>query len=238
MEHTTYLYSLPPAHYFTIILRILSAAVIGGIVGFEREYKNRPAGFRTHILVCVSACSLMVLSDILFDKYFTLYGVVMDPQRLAAQVISGIGFLGAGTIIHFGNSVRGLTTAASIWGVAALGLIAGSGFFFLAFFTLLTIELVLFTFDHFTKVTMFKNKTLDLFLTINHCSEVIGAITMYLAEHNIDIAEFNFKDLNKHNPDVCTSKVKIVLHTKNTTLTNEKIVESLEKINGVYSVQH
>ncbi len=238
MEHIDYVYSLPPSYYTTIMLRIIAAAVIGGIVGFEREYKNRPAGFRTHILVCVSACSLMILSDILFDKYYTLYDIAIDPQRLAAQVISGIGFLGAGTIIHFGNSVRGLTTAASIWGVAALGLITGSGFFFLAFFTLLTIELVLFTFDNFIKVAMFKNKTLDLFLTINHTSEVVGQITMYLGENNLDIAEFNFKDLSPHNPDVFMSKIKVVLHTKNCDLPNQTIINELEKIEGVISVQH
>ncbi len=228
-------------YYFKIISRIIVAAIIGGIVGFEREYKNRPAGFRTHILVCVSACSLMILSDILFDKYYTSYGVVIDPQRIGAQVISGIGFLGAGTIMHFGNSVRGLTTAASIWSVAALGLIAGSGFFFLAIFTLITIEIVLFTFDGLAKNSLLKPKTLDLFLTISHSSDVIGQVTMFFAEHNIDIAELNFKSTKQHKDEFTkleVSKVKIVLHFKNSNIPTDYIVSELEKKDGVFSVQY
>ncbi len=160
--------TLLSSYYFKVVSRIFVAVILGGIVGFEREYRNRPAGFRTHILVCVSACSLMVLSDLLFEQYYYTYGVMFDPQRLGAQVISGIGFLGAGTIIHFGNSVRGLTTAASIWSVAAIGLIAGTGFFFLAIFTLITIELVLNVFDGYSKEKLFKQNKLDLFITINH----------------------------------------------------------------------
>lgn len=104
-------------------LRLLIAFVLGALVGYEREQASRPAGFRTHILVSIGAALAMLTGE-----YMSLSGADVDPTRLGAQVISGIGFLGAGTIIRNGNSVRGLTTAASLWAVACIGLAAGSGF--------------------------------------------------------------------------------------------------------------
>ncbi len=229
------------SYYFKVISRILFAVFLGGIVGLERELKNRPAGFRTHILVCVSACSLMVLSDLLFEQYFNSYGVVFDPQRLGAQVVSGVGFLGAGTIVHFGNSVRGLTTAASIWSVAAIGLIAGTGFFFLAFFTLITIEIVLTLFDGLLRHKLFKFKTIDLFLTVKHSPEVMGNLTLFFTEQNMKIEEIQFKSYKEPtngNPTEYISKLKVVLNVKNSIFTIENIVAELERSNGILSVQY
>ena len=110
-----------------IFLRLLVSAVLGGFVGIERENKKRAAGLRTHVLVCIGSALVMVLSEYLFHQYQGLTNV--DPARLGAQVISGIGFLGAGTIIKQGISVQGLTTAASLWAVACIGLATGSGFY-------------------------------------------------------------------------------------------------------------
>ncbi len=241
MENLNYYFTtISSLYYYKVISRILMAVLIGGIVGFEREKKNRPAGFRTHILVCVSACSLMLLSDLLFVSYHETYGVVLDPQRIGAQVISGIGFLGAGTIIHFGHSVRGLTTAASIWSVAALGLICGVGLFFLAFFTLITIEIVLKLFDKYSTSYVFKRKTFDLFITIIHSPEVIGRITMFLGEKGIDISEINFKsfkEVKRLNIADEISKVKLVLNSDTSDLSLDEIVEFLENDPGVLSVK-
>ncbi|MDK2784257.1 MAG: putative Mg2+ transporter-C (MgtC) family protein [Bacillota bacterium] len=103
-----------------LLLRLGAAFILGGAVGLERESAQRPAGFRTHTLVSVGAALVMVLSE-------SIAGA--DPARLAAQVVSGIGFLGAGTILREGPTVRGLTTAASLWVVAAIGLACGAGFF-------------------------------------------------------------------------------------------------------------
>ena len=107
-----------------VLVRLLVAAFLGGLVGLEREKHGRAAGFRTHILVCVGACLVMALSLFLFDQYHS------DPARIAGHVISGIGFLGAGTILRFRVSVKGLTTAASLWAVSAIGLAVGAGFYF------------------------------------------------------------------------------------------------------------
>ena len=102
---------------------------MGGIIGWERELSNQSAGFRTHILVCVGSALIMLLSMYGFADYAYEANVRMDPARLAAQVISGIGFLGAGTILRNGLSISGLTTAASLWVVAAIGLSVGAGFY-------------------------------------------------------------------------------------------------------------
>lgn len=108
-----------------LVLRILSSAVIGGIIGIEREAHNRPAGFRTHILVTMGAALIMLIST----QAFQGLNVINDPGRIAAQVVSGVGFLGAGTIIISGQEIRGLTTAASLWVCAGIGLAIGSGFY-------------------------------------------------------------------------------------------------------------
>ncbi len=227
-------------HYFTIISRILVAVIIGGIIGFEREQKNRPAGFRTHVLVSVSACSLMILSDILFTHYYTVYGIALDPQRIGAQVVSGIGFLGAGTIIHFGNSVRGLTTAASIWAVAALGLIVGCGYFFLAVFTVIIIELTLICFDRFSNSRVFKLKKTELFLTIKHSPEVIGNITMLCAQNDVEILELDFKSFDEHveqQDEQNISKIKLVVNIHKSHYDIIELVTNLKMLCGIVSVQ-
>ena len=111
-----------------ICLRFLCAMVIGLAVGIEREYTHRPAGMRTHILVALGSCAAMVVGQLIYNQY----GGNSDPARLSAQVISGVGFLGAGTIMREGANVKGLTTAASLWAVAGLGIAAGGGYYTVA----------------------------------------------------------------------------------------------------------
>jgi putative Mg2+ transporter-C (MgtC) family protein len=110
-----------------IALRIVLAFVLSGIVGMERESGNRPAGLRTHILVCLGSTLVMLVSFYMFEQYKGQ--TTIDPARLGAQVISGIGFLGAGTILKEGVTIRGLTTAAALWAVACIGLAIGAGFY-------------------------------------------------------------------------------------------------------------
>ena len=109
-----------------VILRLVLAVLLSGLVGLEREAKGRAAGLRTHMLVCAGSCLMTLTGVYLMDAYPT---VGIDPTRMAAQVISGIGFLGAGTIIQFRDSVRGLTTAAGLWAAAGVGLAVGAGFY-------------------------------------------------------------------------------------------------------------
>ena len=113
--------------FLRMIPRLMVTAVLCGLIGVEREHVNRPAGLRTHVLVGISAALVMITSEYLFHQYNEMANI--DPARLGAQVISGIGFLGAGTIVKDGFNVRGLTTAASLWAVACIGLAAGAGLY-------------------------------------------------------------------------------------------------------------
>jgi putative Mg2+ transporter-C (MgtC) family protein len=115
-----------------IVSHLLVATLAGGLIGLERSYHGRPAGFRTHTLVCVASAVLMLVT-IYSDRWFpigALGRVAIDPTRMAQGIMTGIGFLGAGVILREGFSVRGLTTAASIWVTAAIGILAGIGFYF------------------------------------------------------------------------------------------------------------
>jgi putative Mg2+ transporter-C (MgtC) family protein len=111
-----------------LVVRLLVAAALGSMIGAERERLVWAAGLRTHMLVCVGACLIMIVSAYGFGAVLGKY-VVLDPSRVAAQVVSGIGFLGAGSILLRGDVVRGLTTAASLWTVAAIGLAVGGGLY-------------------------------------------------------------------------------------------------------------
>jgi putative Mg2+ transporter-C (MgtC) family protein len=113
------------------LLRLLVAAGLGGAIGLERELRDHEAGFRTHLLVSLGACVFTLVSAYAWTDwtFSTPRGVVFDPTRIAAQIVTGIGFLGAGAIIVRGISVRGLTTAATLWVVAAIGMAAGTGYY-------------------------------------------------------------------------------------------------------------
>lgn len=124
------------------ILKIFIAVLVGGLIGAERESTKRPAGLRTHILVCVASTMVMDINLMIAQQYITA-----DPMRLGAQVISGMGFLGAGTIIKEGPTVKGLTTAAGLWAVACLGLVIGAGFYLMALFASLVMLITLKTFS-------------------------------------------------------------------------------------------
>ncbi len=127
-----------------IVLRVVMAAVLGGAIGAEREIREREAGLRTHLLVSVGAALFTLVSAYAWDDFgFSLQsGVTLDPTRISAQIVTGIGFLGAGAIIRQGLSVRGLTTAATLWVVAAIGLASGAGYYWAA---VVTTALVLLT---------------------------------------------------------------------------------------------
>jgi putative Mg2+ transporter-C (MgtC) family protein len=134
--------------YFEIVFRIIAALIAGGLIGLERSHRGRPAGFRTHALVCL-ASSLLMLVTVYESHWFPLDSaarVILDPTRMAQGIMTGIGFVGAGAIIKEGFTVRGLTTAASIWITAAIGILTGIGFYFAAFFGTLLVLGTLSTF--------------------------------------------------------------------------------------------
>ena len=135
---------MPELSWAEILLRVVLAAGLGGAIGFERELREREAGLRTHMLVSVGAALFTLVSAYAWSgwEFSNESGVVFDPTRIAAQIVTGIGFLGAGAIIRQGLSIRGLTTAATLWVVAAIGMATGAGFYSAA---LITTVLVLFS---------------------------------------------------------------------------------------------
>ena len=136
---------------YEIILRLLVAMFIGGFIGYEREYKQRPAGLKTHALVCISAAIISMIQILISKDAINIISsnialkevIKVDLSRLGAQVITGVGFLGAGTVIQEKGSVKGLTTAASIWIVACIGLAIGMGYYFLSIISTIVVFLVL-----------------------------------------------------------------------------------------------
>ena len=119
------------SQYSEFLIRILLASLLGGLIGLERDMHGRAAGLRTHLLVSMGAAVFTILSEVITHNV-TTSGFIADPGRIAAQIVTGIGFLGAGVIIKEGVNVRGLTTAACLWGAAAIGMAAGGGYFEIA----------------------------------------------------------------------------------------------------------
>jgi len=138
--------------YIPLLTRILASVAAGFLLGFERQYHRQPAGLKTHILICTGSTLLMIVSLLLAGGLSILNGTakqLSDPGRVAAQVVSGIGFLGGGAIIRQGFNIKGLTTAATIWVAAAIGLAIGMGAYFAAGVTLASILLVLVLMEKF-----------------------------------------------------------------------------------------
>jgi putative Mg2+ transporter-C (MgtC) family protein len=127
----TLLAAVPSLSWGDNLVRLVLAAVLGGAIGFERELRDREAGFRTHMLVCIGSALFTIVSAYGFREFLTSGDQVVraDPTRIAAQIVTGIGFLGAGAIIRQGVSIRGLTTAATLWVAAAIGMAAGAGYY-------------------------------------------------------------------------------------------------------------
>lgn len=135
---------------YDIFLRLLAAAILGSLIGLERELHDQPAGLRTHIILVLGATIAMCIS-INLSMQFRTVATNGDPERLAAQVISGIGFLGAGAIFRYGANVKGLTTAASLWTTAIIGLAVGAGYFLIGIAATICVLFVLVALDSMEK---------------------------------------------------------------------------------------
>lgn len=168
----------------TVALRVVVAAVLGGIIGFEREKENKPAGLRTHILVSMG-CALFMLVSI-YSPLLT-ESFASDPTRIAAQIVTGIGFLGAGSIIRARGSVYGLTTAASIWTVAAIGMAVGSGFYGGAFIGTVLAWIVLSALDRWeVRGILHKGKPMTLSMKVG-TREIIGHLQDFIGSRDIKV---------------------------------------------------
>ena len=156
-----------------VLLRLLCAMFIGAVIGTERELTHRPAGMRTHMLVALGSCVVMITSQMIFHQY-RAFGATPDPARLSAQVITGVGFLGAGTILKEGPSIKGLTTAASVWAVACLGIAVGGGYYALGILGTVGMIVILVLFEWLQEKLMRGRYALYLFSV--SCSDVVSML--------------------------------------------------------------
>ncbi|WP_297521121.1 MgtC/SapB family protein [uncultured Clostridium sp.] len=204
-----------------MIIRLLMACFIGGIIGYEREKHNRAAGFRTHILVCVGACIISLIEMRMEEEFLKEYyaygidtvGIQVTRGRLAAQVISGIGFLGAGTIMVHKGSIKGLTTAASLWVVACLGIAIGYGQIWVAFLGVGLALTTLVLLGVVQEKIMNKDLRCKLEVVYTNKKEVLEHIENIFFTHDIQIESFKVNDNSKENSEG-TLEYKIILPKK------------------------
>ncbi|MCS1352480.1 MgtC/SapB family protein [Mechercharimyces sp. CAU 1602] len=170
-----------------MIWRLVLAVVLGGAIGWQREHNNHPAGLRTHILVSLGAALIMLLSIYGFSDFVNEPEVQFDPARIAAQVVSGIGFLGAGTIMRHGVTVTGLTTAASLWVVAGIGLAIGAGFLWGAIITT-TLALVSLEFLNKAEALWIREQRLHILrIRVTNRPGVLKEMSSFLEEMNVNV---------------------------------------------------
>lgn len=213
-----------------ILIRLTLASVFGAVIGMERERKDWAAGLRTHMLVCLGAALIMLVSAYGFSEVLTNPHIVLDPSRIAAQVVSGIGFIGAGTILFLKQGViRGLTTASGLWTVAAIGLAAGGGMYFAASVaTLLALIILSLLKPLETRVTgKFKQKGIRIVLVgKNNSADIIHKI--FQTDH-LQVADFSIEN----NED----EFIISFRLKNTNeLIMTKMITELHAATGVKEV--
>lgn len=178
--------------YISILIKLLLATVLGALIGFERESKKRPAGLRTNILVCLGAALVQIINTDIFIKYKGMANI--DPARFGAQVISGIGFLGAGTIMREGVTVKGLTTAASLWVVACIGIAIGNGSYAAAILTSIFAYLTLTMLKEVEDRVNKKKLYFEIEVKMDNKPGQLGKIAQLIGEMNVNISNVEFKE--------------------------------------------
>ena len=206
----------------SIPIKLILAAILGGIIGIEREIRDKPAGLRTNILICVGSTLFMSIST----KVAQILGG--DPTRIAAQIISGIGFLGAGAVLHSHGFVLGLTTAATIWVVAGVGMALGSGMYLVAVFvtamSLVTLYLLSFIEDKIQG-----RRSYSYALVVSDLNQALASINRVLQESSVSAASFNFKKRAGH--------YRVWFNLLIPRETNIKIIQRLSEVPEIVQVE-
>ena len=224
--------------YIEIIIRVVLSLVIGSIIGLERGSKSQPAGIRTHSIVCMAACLIMMTNEFVSYKFGT-----GDPTRLGAQVISGVGFLGAGTIlITDKKKVTGLTTAAGIWASAGIGLAIGVGFYEGALLVAISVWSVISMFQPLKKYLQSRSKVIELYIVVNS-TEAYNRVLVYCAENGIRLNDSRtaFGDVNSERIEYFDVPDKRIASFMTLELSGKfehlKLMEEIANIVGVIYVE-
>jgi len=218
-----------------LTVKLLLAALAGGLVGFEREKHGRPAGLRTNLLVAVGSCVMMIVSEAFYLKYgmhdaeTTLR---LDPSRVAAQIVTGIGFIGAGVILKEGASVRGLTTAASLWAVAGLGMAFGMGFFSLGAIATVLVLISLTLLKRLDPV-MKKDRFLTLAVTAVNREGLVNELQKVLGERNLE-----GMDVNSHVDLVANELFYQMVITQQAQHIGHELTEAIKSIEGIKKIHY
>ncbi len=186
-----------------LLLRLLAAVVLGGFIGLERGRARHEAGLRTHILVCLGAATVMVLSELMAEKY----GIYSEVMRMGAQVVSGIGFLGVGSIISDSNKIRGVTTAAGVWTTACVGLVIGSGFYIISVAITLIMLFVMVALKPITKKIGMKKTANTLTVYVDH-ERIVYVLLKELSHEGIEITKVKYDREN----DQLKADIEVELH--------------------------
>jgi len=230
MDFLNAIFSSTEITWQVALVRILVSFFIGMLIGIERETHDQPAGLRTHILISIGATVVMLISIFIPQTFTNLQNG--DPGRIAAQVVSGIGFLGAGAILKYGADVKGLTTAASIWAMAALGLAVGAGMYIIGFIGAAVILFALTVMNLFEK-RVFKERTVrKIELYIKKKDSNIQALKDILKGQDIRIISTGFeRNINDANDKI----VFLVGVTRKIDI--QKLSNNFEKQAGIVSIK-
>ena len=205
------------------IFRVFVAALLGGIIGFEREYRAKEAGLRTHFLVAMGSALFMILSQFGFESQLGMPTISLDPSRIASQVVTGIGFIGAGTIIFQKHVIKGLTTAAGLWVTSAIGLTCGSGMYLLAVTATLLVLLCLET----IYFVLLRFGSRNISVTISTAErENINRVINRLRHDNVSMDSYEMKKQDG------LYTVSMELKVKRNNYRNQ-IIEFMDKFDGV-----
>lgn len=217
---------------YEIITRLLFATFVGTLIGLERQLKGHPIGMRTNVLVCISSAMVMMLSQYLIRDSYNMYGAVNDP-RLAAQVITGIGFLGAGTIIHSDSNIKGLTTAASLWSVGCIGLVIGAGYYRLAVVATIIVFAVLLLMNYLSNFLQRRVQHRIITLTLVPEMNVFLSVISHLRDCGVDIdrAEAGLDIAGEEK----TSQVQFSVKGINQA---QSVIKSLRDVEGIINIKY
>lgn len=219
-----------------LILRLALSCILGGIIGYERQSRRKSAGLRTNVLVCLGSCLIMILSQHL---YIEVEGKTnADPARLAAQVVSGIGFLGAGAIMKEGLSVIGLTTAACLWVVAGVGLATGAGYYLGACSATMLAFLTLSVLSRLDRIVIGHERDFSMTIHTDDLPGQIVAIQDALSTMHLTIRAFKVKEIRDDQMRADRHMVSIELDIRNpSSIKRSEAVERIRQIEGISDVQ-
>ena len=224
--------------WWMMILRLLAAVAMGCAIGVEREHRNRPAGMRTHVLVCFGAALIAVIDCLNVERTLALNaaqaaaGVTISVGRMSAQVVSGIGFLGAGTIFVAQKKIAGLTTAASLWTTACLGLAAGMGYYLPAVVGCVIVLLTLTVMQRVVQVKQLKHLEIK-YVKRNVTLPVIRA---YFEEHNIQVLDVDFHVENREEEKLYTNLYTLNLPNRSAYRDLVTHLSEYENIEGITTI--